>query len=91
MCLDPDNGSAKYQLERPSNTKVITGSYFQIFRVLVFELLQKVPNTGLVAITTTTMGCKGVQWIIEMCLGPDNGCAKYQLDRPSKTKVIIGS
>ena len=29
--------------------------------------------------------------IVEMCLGPDIGCAKYQRDRPSNTKIITGS
>ena len=27
---------------------------------------------------------------IEMSLSPNNGCVKYQLDRPSNTKVITG-
>ena len=38
MCLGPDNDCAKYQLDRPSNTKIITG-FFQILGVLVFQLL----------------------------------------------------
>ena len=35
---------------------------FQILGVLVFQLLQKVPNTGLVTMTTITMDCRNVSW-----------------------------
>ena len=35
---------------------------FQLLGVLVFQLFQKVPNAGLVAMTTETMDCRDISW-----------------------------
>ena len=53
--------------QTPNYNRVLV---FQILGVLVFQLLQKVPNTGLVAMTTTTIDCRGVslprQWLCQL-------------------------
>ena len=47
-------------LKRQNYNRVLAS---QILGVLVFQLLQKVPNTALVAMTTTTtMDCRDVYW-----------------------------
>ena len=61
--LGPNDICVKYQIDRTSNTKVIyIYMVFQILGVLVFQLFQKVPNTGLVVMTTKTRYCRDVSW-----------------------------